>query len=88
MSKLTVPQVMPLVAKVYKRHGVGCCLHMVVDDGNVKQSDIDYCLNYALERKHPDCIEAAEMLARMTKTQRNKVATTIYQYMRDKWLIS
>jgi len=72
-TRPTVPDVLPLVRKVYDQHGAGCCLHVVVDDGNWQQCFADSCLEWARENGHPDCIAAAEMLAQMTGTQRKKV---------------
>lgn len=71
----TVPDVLPLVRAIYERpDGIcGCCLHIVTDDGNVDQDCADYCVTYARERGHADCLKAAEMLAAMTMTQRKQV---------------
>lgn len=62
----------PLKA-IYVAHCAGCCLHVVADDGNVEQDTMDWTLNYAREQGHPACIAAAELLARMTQTQRAKL---------------
>jgi hypothetical protein len=77
----TVPDVLPLIRAIYaKPEGVcGCCLHIVTDDYNCEQSSIDYCLEYARERGHQDCIRLAEMLSAMTITQRTKAARTWHQ---------
>jgi hypothetical protein len=72
-DKPTVPEVLPLVQAVYRRHSGGCCLHIVTDDGNVEDEHVTYCLEYAKEQAHPDCIAAAELLLRMSKTQRLKI---------------
>jgi hypothetical protein len=69
----TVPQVLPLVNAVYERHCAGCCLHILTDDCNVEDDHADYCLTQARERDHADCIAAAELLVRMTETQRREI---------------
>lgn len=69
----TVPDVLPLVQAVYRRHCAGCCLHIVTDDCNVDQDSADYCLQRAQEQGHADCLAAAELLVQMTETQRRKV---------------
>jgi len=71
----TVPDVLPLVRAIYARPGggVGCCLHIVTDDGNLEQSNVDFCVQTAIERGHADCLEAARLLAQMSKTQRARV---------------
>src|SRR6185369_16413008 len=72
-DKPTVPEVLPLVQSIYSRHSGGCCLHIVTDDGNVEDDHVAFCLKYAKEQGHPDCVTAAELLLRMTKTQRRKI---------------
>lgn len=72
--KPTLPEVLPLVRAVYQRHVAGCCLHILTDDGNVGDDDAQFCLNKARDSNHADCIAAAEMLVRMSRTQRRKVA--------------
>ena len=70
-----VPDVAELVRAVYDRAGggVGCCLHILTDDGNVRESDAAWVLEHAQERGHPDCIAAARALAAMTVSQRRRV---------------
>jgi hypothetical protein len=81
----TVPEVAPLIRAIYEREGggCGCCLHIVTDDYNCEQSSIDFCLEYARERGHSDCIRVAEMLAAMTITQRTKASRTWPQFRAD-----
>ena len=71
--KPTIPEVIPLVQDIYARNGVGCCLHIVVDDGNVQDSHVRFCLEQAVEQGHEDCEKAASLLLLMSKTQRTKI---------------
>lgn len=73
MSRPTVPDVLPYVDSVYRRDGAGCCLHILTDDGNVRDSDAEFVSALAIERGHADCIRAASMLREMSKTQRLKI---------------
>lgn len=68
------------VRAVYARHRAGCCLHIVTDDGNVEQSDAEYCLAAAREAGHADCLAAAELLVRMSSTQRGKLYRAYDEY--------
>lgn len=68
-----VPDALPLVRAVYKRHCAGCCLHIVTDDCNVEQDDAEFCLAQARELGHTDCLAAATMLVQMTPTQRREI---------------
>lgn len=66
----TVPDVLPLLEAIYADHPAGCCLHILTDDYNVDDGHARFCLQEAIESDHPTCISAAEMLLRMTETQR------------------
>lgn len=87
--KPTVPEVIPLVEAVYARSAdnSGCCLHVMVDDKNCGQDTADYCLKYAKQQGHEECIAAAEAMAQMSNTQRRKVAASHrgYAAQRRRW---
>lgn len=76
MNKLTVPDVLPIVKEYYSKpgNGAGGSLHIVLDDFNVRDSDVLFCLNYAKERNDTDGVSIAELLIKMSKTQRKKIA--------------
>ncbi len=76
----TVPDVLPLVRAIYQRSGgsVGCCLHVLIDDGNVEQTFADSAVQLAAERQHGDCLVAAGLLAQMTPTQRRRISRLLY----------
>jgi hypothetical protein len=73
--KPTVPEVQPLVEAYRALPGniVGGSLHVVLDDGNVDDKSIGYCLNAAREDGDEDGAAIAQVLLRMSKTQRRKV---------------
>lgn len=71
--KPTVPEVLPLARAVYARNLAGCCLHVVLDDGNVADSFAWACLLDARAAGHADCIALAEAVAQMSPTQRRKL---------------
>ena len=73
MTKITVPEVLPLMWAVYERHAAGCCAHIVVDDDNIRDSDAEFCLEQAKEQGHKDCIVLCEALVKMSPTQRHKL---------------
>jgi hypothetical protein len=72
-DKPTVPEVMPLVRKIYEKHAAGCCLHIVTDDDNTENHMVDFCIQRAQEQGHRDCEEAAVLLRRMSRTQRHRI---------------
>lgn len=74
LDKPKVIEVLPLVNACYLRSIVGCCLHIVLDDDNVEDRSVDFCVEYAREEGCEDCISLAKLLRRMTPTQRKKLA--------------
>jgi len=78
LKKYTVPEVAPLVKQLYRTRAAGCCLHIVLDDGNVEDGSVKYCINYAKEQGHNDCDVLANILLSMSKTQRKKLGKVCY----------
>lgn len=91
-----VAEVMPLVNAFYAfpENGVGGSLHIVLDDGNVEDESVDYCIDFALgtsetrhEQSHayPHDVKG-ELLGRlirlMSQTQRRKLASAHNGYGR------
>lgn len=77
---ITINDVIPLVAAVYRGHDAGCCLHIVTDDDNYEQGNADFCLEQALESNHPACIAAAKALVQLSDTQRHKLYIRYSEY--------
>ena len=73
--RLTVPEVEPLVRALYHKHPMGCCLHIVLDDENVSDSNVRFCAQYAVEQDHPSCYTLALILLSMSRTQRLKLGS-------------
>lgn len=73
-TRPSVRDVAPYVDAIYDSPdgGAGCCLHIAIDDGNLDDLSIQFCVNFALERGHPVCEKAARLLLRMSGTQRRK----------------
>lgn len=71
--KPTIPEVLPLVKKLYERHSAGCCLHVVLDDGNVEIDFVEFSLDVAKRNLHEECKQLAELLMSMSITQRRRI---------------
>jgi adenine-specific DNA methylase len=78
--KLTIPEVLPLIKKFANTEGneVGGKLHIVLDDENIEDNHIEFCLEQAIREKDNLGIEVAETLLKMSKTQRLKLAKMFY----------
>jgi hypothetical protein len=73
-----VPEAIELVRQVYAlpTGGVGCCLHVLVDDQNIGEAV--WTMEYAKEREHEVCYRAAEALSRMSPSQVRRVCDADY----------
>ena len=78
--KPSITHVMPLVKALYERWegGVGCCLHVLLDDGNVEDCFARSSIDRAIERGHVDCERLARLIYRMSWTQRRVLCRRKY----------
>lgn len=56
-----------LVGAIYELNEVGCCLHIVLDDGNWKREHVQWCLE---RTEHGVCREVAELLLKLDDNER------------------
>ena len=71
--KPTIPDVFPRVQELYARHPAGCHLHVVLDDGNVSDAAVKFCISAAMAAGCVECKEVGILLEGMSKTQRRKL---------------
>lgn len=69
----TIAAAMTMKRGIYARSAVGCCLHIVLDDGNIADGDIRSCIREALDKDCVPCLELAHVLLAMSRTQRSEV---------------
>ncbi len=72
-SKPTIPAVVGLFADYHAREPVWGALHIVLEDGNVREDDVRYCLDAAVKSEDDDAEILAHILLRMSPTQRRKL---------------
>lgn len=77
-SKPIVPEVLPLAQAYYAKHPLGGNLHVVLDDYNVRDSDIDSCITQAWHKRDQQGLALGKLLRAMSKTQRLKVASGLH----------
>lgn len=51
----------------------GCCLHIVIEDYNLEDSHVNFCLEEARKTNHLDCLIVASALKDMTVEERWKL---------------
>jgi len=75
MEKPTIPEVMPLIKAYYaiSGNGVGGNLHIILDDGNIDNEDVKFCLDECKKSCDSEGVILCGLLLRMSKTQRRKM---------------
>jgi hypothetical protein len=79
--KPTIPEVLPLVRAYIAQpnNAVSGSLHAVLDDGNTQDGHVQHCIEYARERGDEEGARLAELLLRMSRTQRGKLASLAFK---------
>ena len=71
--KPTIPEVRDSFRAYLAQHPTWGSLHIVLDDGNVEDSSVEFCLDFARECGDAEGERLARILLRMSKTQRLKL---------------
>lgn len=81
MSKPKIPEVLPLLRDYAKMqgNGAGGWLHCILDDGNVEDKDVKWCIGGAKSNGDKESVKLGKLLLRMSKTQRRKLAWMFYE---------
>lgn len=74
--KPTIPEISPWIAALYARHSAGCCLHIVLDDGNTEDDSVEWCIGHAIKNECYQCTVIGFVLRVMSRTQRGKLSRT------------
>lgn len=84
-TKLTIPDVIERFADYFSQpqNGAWGSLHNVLDDGNVSDSNVNFCLDRALDRGDYEGAELAKLLLEMSKTQRLKLPSAVDAYVKS-----
>lgn len=57
--------------------GVGCCWHIVFDEGNFDADSVRYCVEHA-NPVHADCVALGTIVHLFSKTQMRKLSMSGY----------
>ena len=79
--KLTIPEVITRFQAYYAKHPAWGSLHIVLDDGNVRDDSVYFCIKWAIDHEDPEGEALARILLQMSKTQWRRQAhqTHIFQ---------
>lgn len=74
-EKINIDQILPIILFYYTLplNGAGGSLHIVLDDGNVDDGHIEYCIKRANEKGDELGVYLGKALLTMSKTQRRKI---------------
>lgn len=74
--KPTIPEVLPLINHYVREDGnsTGGSFHILLEDGNVSDHNVNFCLNEARSREERLGTIIGEKLLLMSKTQRLKIS--------------
>ena len=50
MSKISIPEVVDAFREYKKKNGVWGSLHIVLSDGNVRDSDVEFCVAWPMAK--------------------------------------
>lgn len=78
---MTINDVLPACVALYALpgHGVGGCLHIVLEDGNLKNHHVQFCVDYAREQDCPTCQRIAADILALSMTQRRKLRARLWR---------
>lgn len=84
--KPTIPQVVERFAKYYQKPGNGAwgSLHNVLDDGNVKNIDVEWAIVRAWDGNDEEGAMLARILLSMSKTQRLRLPKKVREFITEK----
>lgn len=84
--KPTIPEVVDAFVAYHEREPVWGSLHIVLDDDNVGDDSVRFCIEYAKEKGDAEGQRLAEILLTMSRTQRLRLPFAVYEKIRRRTL--
>lgn len=86
MSRPTLPDVLDQFRAYYAAPGNGAwgSLHVVLDDGNVRDCFVTGCIEYAAQNGDVEGERLARLLLTMSQTQRRKLPELVHATQRNR----
>ncbi len=81
-TRVRIPDVVARFATYYQKNPAWGSLHVVLDDGNT--DCVLHCQEWAEEHGDDEGAALAEILGRMTKSQRGRLPRKVCEYVRKK----
>lgn len=78
----TIPEVVADFEAYHLREPVWGSMHIVLDDDNVEDSSVQFCIDYAREKGDAEGERLARILLTMSRTQRLRLPNVVYERIR------
>ncbi len=78
-SKPTIPEVIGRFSAYHEQHPSWGSLHIVLDDDNVKDEHVEFCVGWAREHGDVEGEALARILLTMSKSQRLRLSGKVYE---------
>jgi hypothetical protein len=75
-ATITVPEVIERFASYHEEYAAWGSLHIVLDDFNLADHHVQFCIDYAEEKGDIEGAELARILLKMSPSQRKKIGRT------------
>jgi hypothetical protein len=81
-SNITVTKLIEECKKYYAlpNNSVGGSLHIVLDDGNIHDEHVKFCIGYAEGKNDNEGVLLGKMILKASKTQRKKLYNNYHLY--------
>lgn len=83
--KPSIPEVVARFAAYLEKNPEWGSLHIVLDEGNVHDDNVRFCLEWSRKNGDMEGLALAEALLSMSKTQRLKLPSYALEYLRCAW---
>lgn len=80
-EKPKIPEVVKLFSVYKKNNPTWGSLHIVLDDGNVSDADVEFCIKFADDHNDSEGMILARILQQMSKTQRTSLDRKVDEYL-------
>lgn len=80
---MTDEELLGAIEDLYSVNCAGCCLHIVLDDHNLEDGHVDFCIRYASSREHEGCREIGNALRERTFEHRRNLIESWLGYSLD-----
>lgn len=83
LSKPQIPEVIDRFKAYYLDNPTWGSLHIVLDDYNLEDKWVDFCIEYAEKENDHEGLQLAVILRKMSKSQRARISFKVEEMCKD-----